>query len=230
MGSNSDRGFNTVREVWSMKKKYLKTICLAAVVLTLVGGIAVENAMAYFTTYVTAKGGYTMELGFTRTEIEEEVEYGKKIITLTNTGDYDCYARLKALTGDVYKESLLYSEPSGAGKWTPGSEGYYYYSDIVVPSGVTTELEVKFAFPEGKKPTNFNVIIIQECTPVLYDEYGKRIVTFNGYLDVGLHDTMDDLIDTLVGALLFGFIGYLYLSNRERYRFVEIFFIKYKNE
>lgn len=62
----------------------------------------------------------------------------------------------------------------------------------------------------------------------IYDEYGKRIVTFNGYLDVGLHDTMDDLIDTLVGSLLFGVIGYLYLSNRERYRFVEMFFIKEK--
>ena len=58
-----------------MKKKYLKTICLAAVVLTLVAGIAVENAMAYFTTYVTARGGYTVDLGFTRTEIEEKVEY-----------------------------------------------------------------------------------------------------------------------------------------------------------
>ena len=52
-----------------MKKKYLKTICLAAVVLMLVAGIAVENAMAYFTTYVVAKGGYTVDLGFTRTEI-----------------------------------------------------------------------------------------------------------------------------------------------------------------
>lgn len=167
-----------------MKKKYLKTICLAAVVLTLVAGIAVENAMAYFTTYVTARGGYTVDLGFTRTEIEEKVEYGKKVITLTNTGDYACYVRLKALTGDAYKESLLYSEPSGAGKWTPGAEGYYYYSDIVVPAGVTTELEVKFSFPEGKEPTNFNVIIIQECTPVLYDEYGNPYADWTVTADV----------------------------------------------
>ena len=167
-----------------MKKKYLKTICLAAVVLMLVAGIAVENAMAYFTTYVVAKGGYTVDLGFTRTEIEEEVEYGKKVITLTNTGDYDCYVRLKALTGDAYKESLLYSEPSGAGKWTPGEEGYYYYSDIVVPEGVTTELEVKFTFPEGKEPTNFNVIIIQECTPVLYDAYGNPYADWSVTADV----------------------------------------------
>ena len=156
-----------------MKKKYLKTICLAAVVLTLVAGIAVEHAMAYFTTYVEAKGGYTVDLGFTRTEIKEDVEFGKKVISLKNTGDYDCYVRLKALTGDAYKDSLMYSEPSGAGKWIPGAEGYYYYSDIVVPEGNTSELVVKFAFPEGKEPTNFNVIIIQECTPVLYDATGN---------------------------------------------------------
>lgn len=156
-----------------MKKKYLKTICLASVVLTLVAGIAVESAMAYFTTYVTAKGGYTLELGFTKTEIQEEVEYGKKVVTLTNTGDYDCYVRLKALTGDAYKDSLVYSEPDDAGKWVPGVEGYYYYNEIVAPGGTSTALEVKFSFPEGKEPTNFNVIIIQECTPVLYDEYGN---------------------------------------------------------
>lgn len=167
-----------------MKKKYLKTICLASVVLTLVAGVAVESAMAYFTTYVTAKGGYTVELGFTRTEITEMVEYGKKVITLTNTGDYDCYVRLKALTGDAYKDSLVYSEPDGAGKWIPGVDGYYYFNDIVAPQGTSTELEVKFAFPEGKEPTSFNVIIIQECTPVLYDEYGNPYADWSVTADV----------------------------------------------
>lgn len=167
-----------------MKKKNFKTLCFAAAALTLTAGITVESAMAYFTTYVTAKGGYTVELGFTRTEIEEKVEYGKKVITLTNTGDYDCYVRLKALTGDAYKDSLLYSEPGGAGKWTPGADGYYYFSDIVVPKGTSTELEVKFAFPAEEEPTDFNVIIIQECTPVLYDENGNPYADWSVTADV----------------------------------------------
>lgn len=167
-----------------MKKNTFKTICLAAAALMLTAVITVPSAMAYFTTYVTAKGGYVVELGFTKTEIEEEVEYGKKVITLTNTGEYDCYVRLKALTGDAYKDSLLYSEPEASGKWTPGTDGYYYYGDIVAPAGTTTELEVRFAFPEGEEPTDFNVIIIQECTPVLYDENGNPYADWTVTADV----------------------------------------------
>lgn len=63
----------------------------------------------------------------------------------------------------------------------------------------------------------------------IYDESGERIVTFNGYLDIGLHDTMDDLIDTLVGSLLFCVIGYLYLTNREKYNWIKIFLIESKD-
>ena len=167
-----------------MKKNTLKTICLAAAALIMVATVAIGSAMAYFTTYVTAKGGYVVELGFTKTEIEEVVEYGKKVITLTNTGDFDCYVRLKALTGDAYKDSLVYSEPDNAGKWTPGADGFYYYSEIVAPAGTTSELVVRFAFPEGEEPTDFNVIIIQECTPVLYDENGDAYADWSVVADV----------------------------------------------
>jgi len=167
-----------------MKKNTCKTICLAAAALTLTAGIAVGSAMAYFTTYVTAKGGYTVDLGLTKTEIKEEVEYGKKEIILTNTGHHDCYVRLKALTGDRYKDSLLYSEPEALGKWTPGADGYYYYSDIVAPEASTTELDVSFAFPEGEEPADFNVIIIQECTLVLFDEFGNPYADWSVTADV----------------------------------------------
>ncbi len=167
-----------------MKKNTFKTICLAAAALILVTAVTIGSAMAYFTTYVTAKGGYVVELGFTKTEIKEEVEYGKKVIALTNTGDFDCYVRMKALTGDAYKDSLEYLEPENAGKWTPGADGFYYYSDIVAPSETTSELVVRFSFPEGKEPTDFNVIIIQECTPVLYDENGKPYANWSVIADV----------------------------------------------
>lgn len=167
-----------------MKKSTFKTICLTAAALTLTAGITVGSVMAYFTTYVTAKGGYIVELGFTRTEIEEKVEYGKKVISLTNTGDYDCYVRMKALTGDAYKESLVYSEPADAGNWTPGADEYYYYDDILTPKGSTTEIVVRFAFPEEEEPGDFNVIIIQECTPVLYDENGNPYADWTVTADV----------------------------------------------
>lgn len=168
-----------------MKKNIRKrTICLTAAAVTLTASLFVGTAMAYFTTYATAEGGVELDLGFTETIPQEEVVDGKKEIQLVNTGDFDCYVRLKAFTGDAYKESFAYSEPSGAGKWTPGADGYYYYSDIVAPDGLTDQIDVSFAFGAEEEPADFNVIIIQECTPVLYDENGNPYADWDVTADV----------------------------------------------
>ncbi len=155
-----------------------KTICLAAAAVVLSASIGVGSAMAYFTTYAVAEGGYQIHLGFTETDIEEEVVNGRKEVQIKNTGGYDCYIRMKALTGDAYKAGLTYSEPDGAGKWTPGADGYYYYSDIVSPNETTSQINVGFKFPEGQADS-FNVIIIQECTVVRYNENGEAYVDWD---------------------------------------------------
>ena len=57
----------------------------------------------------------------------------------------------------------------------------------------------------------------------IYDKTGSQIVAIeDGYLDIGLYDTMKDLIVNFVGAVIFSIFGYLYLKNREGYRFIEI--------
>ena len=164
-------------------KELKKSTCLAAAALILTAGLMVGETMAYFTTYATAEGGVEIDLGFTDTDIDENVVNGKKEIVLKNTGDYDCYVRLKALTGDAYQGSLKYQEADGAGKWTPGADGYYYYSDIVEAGGSTSRIDVSFSFPE-EEPKDFNVIIIQECTPVLYDEAGEPYADWEKTADV----------------------------------------------
>ena len=156
-----------------MKRKFSKkTIFLSIAACVLSASVFVGSALAYFTAFDTAAGGVDLDLGFTETIPNEKVEDGKKQITLTNTGEYDCYVRLKVLTGDAYKKGVTYSEPDGAGKWTPGTDGYYYYSDIVKPGEVTAQLDVSFLFPT-EDPADFNVIIIQECTPVIFDQNGN---------------------------------------------------------
>ena len=85
-----------------MNKKMSKTICLAATALVLTMGLAVNTAMAYFTTYATAKGGVTLELDFSEVKINEDVVNQKKQIVLENTGDVDCYVRVKALAGNAH--------------------------------------------------------------------------------------------------------------------------------
>lgn len=162
-----------------------KTIYLAAVAAFLAVGLSVGTAMAYFTTYAVAQGGYTIQLGRTETEIEEKVDPidPRKEIKLKNTGDYDCFVRLVVLTGDIFKENMKYTEPGAEGKWTPGADGYYYYSDLLQPEESTTQLNVSFVFPE-KELANFNVIIVQECTPVLYKADGTPYADWNNKADV----------------------------------------------
>ncbi|WP_225418446.1 hypothetical protein [Lacticaseibacillus daqingensis] len=53
--------------------------------------------------------------------------------------------------------------------------------------------------------------------------------SINGYLDIGLHDTMKDLFVNLVGAVCFAVFAYFYeLSNAERFQFIQHFVPKRK--
>ena len=131
--------------------------------------------MAYFTTYSTAGGGVTMNMGFTETIPNEEVDENGKHITITNTGDYDCFVRVKAFA----PVELTYNAPDGG--WTDGGDGYWYY-DEVLPAGETTshELNITYKFPSGdEKPEEFNIVVIEECTPVLYQEDGTPYADWN---------------------------------------------------
>ena len=58
----------------------------------------------------------------------------------------------------------------------------YWYYDDVLPAGKTTEqeLNITYKFPEGNdKPEEFNIVVIQECTPVLYKEDGTPYADWN---------------------------------------------------
>ena len=112
-----------------MRKLHKKPLIMAAATLALTGTLAVGSAMAYFTTYSTAGGGVKMNMGFTETVPKEDVDENGKHITIENTGDYDCYIRVKALAGSKYQDGLQYSDSDG--KWTPGEDGYYYYLSLI---------------------------------------------------------------------------------------------------
>lgn len=47
--------------------------------------------------------------------------------------------------------------------------------------------------------------------------------TIDGYLDIGLNDTMADLLVNCIGAFVYSIFGYLYIINHEKYRFAEKF-------
>ena len=76
-------------------------------------------------------------------------------------------------------------------------------------------------------PEEENVPIIVENIDrtEIYADHGETIIEIEGgYLDIGLNDTMKDLIVNFLGAFIFSIIGYLYVKNREGFKFIEFFF------
>lgn len=72
--------------------------------------------------------------------------------------------------------------------------------------------------------TNKSIQINDIEKTVLFDKEGNEIAVINeGYLDIGLIDTMKDLFVNLLGAVLFSIIGYFYIKNKEKYKFAENF-------
>ena len=116
-----------------MIRRKTKHLCLAAAALTLTMGVSVGSAMAYFTTYASASGGASLSLSNTVTIPEEQVIDWTKHVTIRNTGDVDCFVRVRAFAGEKYQDGLTYADDEG--KWTPGEDGCYYYSDVVRPEG-----------------------------------------------------------------------------------------------
>lgn len=158
------------------KRSSKKAFWLAAAALALVGTAGAGEAMAYFTTYVTAAGGYPVTLGY-ETEIEEDVSDMTKHVVITNTGETDCYVRVKVFSGSQFE--IAYTPGSG---WSQEADGYWYYSEILPAGESTSELLAKIQVPEGYTDT-FNIVVVQECTPVLYDEGGQPYADWERKVD-----------------------------------------------
>lgn len=143
-----------------------KKMLLAALALALVATLGVGSAMAYFTTYSTASGTVEMNMGFTETIPDETLDQNGKHVTIRNVGDYDCFIRVKAFA----PFELTYVAPNN--DWTDGGDGYWYYNPVLVAGGTSSELNVSFEYPvntEEETTEEFNVVVVQEYTPVVYD-------------------------------------------------------------
>lgn len=76
------------------------------------------------------------------------------------------------------------------------------------------------------KQTN-NVVKLKDIeTTKLYDSNKNELVELNGYLDIGLHDTMKDLIVNFIGAIVYSIFGYLYLCNSKKFKLAGRFITK----
>lgn len=150
---------------------------LSAAAVILLAGTTLGKAIAYFTTYVVAEGGRELKLGFTTTEPIENIVPGAKEITIKNTGANDCYVRVKVFAGNEY--TLTFMEDKSDAHWKAGKDGYYYWTEILPAGpegqgGMTGTLKIKIDCGDTTMDS-FNVIVVQECTPVTFGENGEQL-------------------------------------------------------
>ena len=82
--------------------------------------------------------------------------------------------------------------------------------------------------PEGE---NIPVILDNINEVKIYSNHGQDVTVIEGgYLELGVIDTMKDLFVNFIGAIVFSIIGYLYIKNRDDYKFAERFIPKLKSK
>lgn len=96
-----------------------------------------------------------------------------------------------------------------------------FRSDMQKDTILTTISSVKL-HPEGR---NIPVVIDIESVVVNGVEWN-----YGGYIDIGLIDTMKDLIVNFIGALVFSVFGWFYLRGSKKAEFAERFLLKLKSE
>lgn len=98
--------------------------------------------------------------------------------------------------------------------------------DRIVQSISSVELN-----PEKK---NDPIVINNINKTVVYytqkDGTRQELTIDGGYLDIGIKDTMKDLIVNFIGAIVYSFIGFFYIKGRDGYKFAEKFIPKRKTK
>lgn len=170
------------------KRKITRPVLIALLAIILAAGTGIGTAWAYFTTFATAKGSYTLKLG-DRSDIEEDVTEGKKEVAISVSDDSQpVFIRLKAFSGEEY--SLKYQSESD--KWTEDEDGYWYYLAPVEANGKTDKLIIYILDKDGKKidaskvedGTKFNIIVVYETTPAIYAADGTATADWTSKVKV----------------------------------------------
>lgn len=86
--------------------------------------------------------------------------------------------------------------------------------DYIVTSISTVNLD-----PDGKN----RPVVVKNIEGTTIHTSDKDIEIEGGYLDVGINDTMKDLLVNFIGATTFSIIGWLYIKQRDKYKFAENF-------
>ena len=100
-------------------------------------------------------------------------------------------------------------------------EMFEFTADMVFKTDMQKDFVVHTISSVALDPTNSNkAVVIDGITDVAVN---GQSLGLGGYLDIGLIDTMKDLIVNFIGAVVFSIIGYIYVKTRGKGRFAKRF-------
>ena len=157
-----------------MKKR---TLLLAVLAVLLVLNSGIGSAVAYFTTYAKARGGYVILGG--KTEIEEKWDQGQKIVRIENiarteadNGKYPVFVRVRAFADSSLTLSYS-SEPAGA--WKQNGD-YWDYQSVLYAGQKSSPLNIAVVTKDGQKfkvGDTADVIVVYESVPAMFKADGS---------------------------------------------------------
>ena len=107
-----------------------------------------------------------------------------------------------------------------------------YSSDIYFNSDMQKDTIVEnissVSLNESKENVAVYVDDIAETQITTQD--GTTYVISDGYLDIGLIDTMEDLTVNFIGALIYCVIGFFYVKDRDKYSIASKFIVQIKED
>lgn len=107
-------------------------------------------------------------------------------------------------------------------------EFFEFTSDLVLKTDMQKDRIVStISSVELNEEKENKAIIVKDIESTeIKTKDGDSIVINGGYLDIGIIDTMKDLIVNLIGAVIFSIFGYIYIKDKEKKNFAENFIPK----
>jgi len=105
-------------------------------------------------------------------------------------------------------------------------EFFEYFGDVFLGFDMQKDTILHAVRTVELDPTRSNkVVAIKDIADVIivHGDGTQRSLGLGGYLDVGLNDTMKDLIVNFIGAVVFSVIGYFYVKEKGKGRFAARF-------
>ena len=103
-------------------------------------------------------------------------------------------------------------------------EFFEFGSDMLLKTDMQKDTVINSLASIAFDPTKTNKTIRME--EIQNISINGRLYELGGYVDIGLIDTMKDLIVNFIGAVVFSIIGFFYIKNRGKGRFAKKFIPK----